>query len=368
MKHLFYLLSILILFGCKNSEETTITGYVTNKVTGALRLSQFGESRMDSKVCELENGQFNFKVNIDNPEQFILIYEENGSQRTYESFSFFIEPSANVKVVLYPDSISKSRITGSEIAEEFSKINQTIDNKYYSKIERLKIKYEEAIKNENKNLQKSIISKADSIGNEIVKWKLDYIENNPESHIAAYFLQSLNSSKKINVDTLKKYYDILGKSLQNSKYYDKIDAFLSTLPGKSYHDFELKDTNNASIQLSNIIQKNKVVLIDFWASWCPPCRKQNPRLAEIYNNYKSKGFEIVGISSDRDTSRFIKTVKEDNMNWINLMDRTDETAVSEMYQIPTVPYYVLINKDGIIIYRDRKLVDLEPKIIKLLNQ
>lgn len=332
-----------------------------------MRLSQYGESRMDLKVCELENGKFNFNVNIEDPEQFILIYEEDGPQRLFQAFSFFIEPSANVEIILNPDSISKSSIIGSEIAKEFLKINQTIENKFSSKIYQMKAEYEEAMKNENTELQKSIISKAESIENETVKWKLDYIESNPKSHIAAYFLQSLYDSEEINVDMTKKYFNILDKSLQASKYYVRTESFISTQLGNSYHDFELRNTNNERIILSNIIQKNKVVLIDFWASWCAPCREQNPRLSGLYQAYKAMGFEIVGVSSDRDTSHFLKTVRDDKMDWINLMDRTDKTAVSKMYQTQSIPYYVLINKDGIITYRGRNFDDLEPKIKRLLN-
>jgi len=330
-----------------------------------MRLSQYGESRMDSKVCQLVNGKFTFEGSNKSPEQYILIFEESGPKGVYESFSFFIEPSAKVDIVIFPDSISKSIIKGSKLADEFARLEKILKTEFYSTLAKLGEEYNNAIKNGDLELPKTIISKGDSIQKAVYKWELDYIKSNPKSYISAYYLHSLYHVA--NPDTVRRYFNLLDTSLNESKYFRNIESFLSVAIGNSFSDFELSDGKGTLYKLSSIA-KDKVILIDFWASWCIPCRKQNKKLASLYDTYKLKGFEIVGVSIDRDTTAFLNTIKEDMMTWINLIDRIDERAVHKTYSSITIPSNVLINNEGIIISKDINLGDLEHTIDSLLKK
>ena len=367
MRYLIIILLALILTGCNKNKHFFIKGYVQNKDLGVVRLVQLGNHFFsDAQIDTITNGEFYFEGKIDHPEDFMLFYEESGPARSNKSFGIFIEPSAKVNVILYPDSISKSVIKGSKIAKEFWKANQVIDRKYLSKVNKLKIDYENAIDKENKEQQTIILNKADSISNEIPNWKLGYIENNPKSFISAYYLFSMHLFS--NEDTIKKYYEILDTSLSESKYTKAIKSFLSVLPGNPFQDFELYDANRKLYKLSTIA-KDKVILLDFWNSWCVPSRKYNIELLSLYDAYKSKGFEIVGVSIDRDTTVFINTIAEDKMTWINLIDRSDETAVSKIYRHFNAPFSVLIDNNGIIIEKGTIEIErLESIIDSILNK
>jgi peroxiredoxin len=353
MKNTFLVLIALGLFGCNKSNHYVIKGYVQDKDSGVVALGQLGESMFDPPEYHLSNGEFYFEGKIDHPEDFMLFYQESESSRPIR-FSIFIEPSAKVNVILYPDSISKSVIKGSKIAIEFWEANEVIAKKYLSELNNLKIDYQNAIDKENIEQQNIILNKGDSLSNEIRNWKLGYIKNNPSSFISAYYLFSDHLHS--NEDTIKKYYEILDASLSESKYTKEIKSFLSVLPGNPFQDFELYDANKKLYKLS-AIAKDKVILLDFWASWCQPCRVQNVKLGSLYDNYRSKGFEIVGVSIDRDTAAVINTIAKDKMTWINLIDRSDETAVSKMYRHFDVPFSVLIDNNGIII--DRGVIEIE---------
>lgn len=359
------ILLLFVLNGSVKAEKYIIKGHVQNKAKGVVRLFQYGEDYKDS--CQLVNGEFFFEGSRRFPEQFSLMYEENGPLSRWESFKIFIEPTAKVNIVLFPDSISNSLITGSKLAKEFSEINKTLETKYISNLKRLGIEYQKASSNKDNDKLLSIIrSKGDSIANEILKWQLSYIEDNPKSFISAYLLESI-CSPKINKDRVKKYYEMLDASLSESKYTKSIKSFLSVFIGNPFQDFELYDSNRTLHKLS-AISKNKIVLIDFWASWCKPCREQNVKLATIYEKFKSKGFEIVGVSMDRDTLRFLNTIKQDKMTWTNLIDRTDETAVSKIYQSSQIPSNVLIDKNGMITHKDIDLQELDSTIESLLKK
>ena len=183
--------------------------------------------------------------------------------------------------------------------------------------------------------------------------------------VSLYLLNSIYL--KTDPEIVKQYFEILDSDLSDSKYYHRIDSYLSLLPGNPYLDFKLPDGKGRLYSLSELAD-NKVVLLDFWASWCQPCREQNTLLSTLYERFKSQGFEIVGISLDRDTSVFFNTIAEDDMKWINLLDRTEGEPVNKTYETGSIPSNILIDKDGIIQYRDVSLEDLELKIKELLKQ
>ena len=110
----------------------------------------------------------------------------------------------------------------------------------------------------------------------------------------------------------------------------------------------LPDTSGVSKSLSSL--RGKVVLIDFWASWCGPCRRANPGLSKIYNRFQSKGFEVFGISVDRSATAWKQAVIADKLNWLHVRDDGFESAVGvSQWQIDYIPTSVLVNKEGEIV-------------------
>jgi len=365
MRNSLLLFFLLILAGCNSNTEFQITGQVYDHSEGAVRLTQFGESRLDSKVCQLDNGTFYFNGNISAPEQFMLIYEKDGPQGIFRSFSFFLKPSDNVEVVLYPDSIERSLISGSQLACRFLQLERKIESDFNEPLYALGDRYEKAVKKEDEKEQEELMKKAEYINKKAGAYKLNYIAENPGSYISAYLLHSICRIQ--DTDTIKKYFDMLSPELSDSKYYNRLNSYLSLLPGNPYQDFELTDGQGETYRFSDIAD-GKTVLIDFWASWCQPCREQNATLASFYEKYRSQDFEIVGISIDRDTSLFLNTIKEDRMSWINLLDRTGPERVSKLYETGAIPSNILIDKDGIIIYKNIELMELESTIKELLKK
>ena len=167
-------------------------------------------------------------------------------------------------------------------------------------------------------------------------------------------------------DTLRQYLNLLSTSLDGSIYKKQVKTFLSVYPGNHFQDFELYDADNNLIKFSNVA-KDKVVLVHFWFSSCTPCRIQNSKLLHIYNSYKAKGFEIVGISTDCDKADFVKTIHDDKMSWINLIDRSNKSGVQYIYEITSFPSNLLIDKNGIIVKKNIPLDRLEPLIDSLLR-
>lgn len=365
MKSLIPIIFILLLTGCNQTVQFQINGTVPINSHGAVRLSQYGSSWFDSKIDTIRNGVFTFDGDITTPEQFMLIYEEDGPKGTYESFSFFLDPSDKVKITLYPDSIKQSIITGSKLANEFTNLEKTVQKTYNKPLNDLRIQFENALAINDTIGQEKIMLAADSINLEIDNYKLNYVSENPNSYISAYLLHSLYQRQEPEIT--KQYFEKLNSKLADSKYYFRVEAYLSLQPGNPYKDFSLTDGKGNNYVFSELAN-NKIVLIDFWASWCQPCRNQNARLATLYDEFHKFGFEIVGVSLDRDTSVFLNTIVEDNMKWVNLLDHTEGEPIHKTYETGSIPSNILIDRNGIIQYRDVSIEDLEPTIKELLKQ
>ena len=136
--------------------------------------------------------------------------------------------------------------------------------------------------------------------------------------------------------------------------------------GQLAPDISLPDTKNNVVKLSSL--KGKVVLIDFWASWCMPCRVSIPSVVKLYDKYKSKGFEVYGVSIDDKKNAWLKAIKQDNINYIQVNDKAGWYAkVTEVYGVNEIPATFLIDKKGTIIAINLEGQELEDKINELIK-
>ena len=114
--------------------------------------------------------------------------------------------------------------------------------------------------------------------------------------------------------------------------------------------------------------RGKYVLIDFWASWCGPCRKENPNVVRLYNQYKDKNFEIFGVSLDQDREKWLKAIQDDNLTWTHVSDlKFWQSAAAQLYNVNSIPATVLIDPQGKIVAKNLRGQALEDKVAQLIN-
>jgi peroxiredoxin len=146
-----------------------------------------------------------------------------------------------------------------------------------------------------------------------------------------------------------------------------VDNMLKLQVGQIAPEIALADTSGKIITLSSL--KGKYVLIDFWASWCGPCRKEMPNVKRLYEKYKNKNFEILGVSLDRDRSAWIKAIKDDGLPWLHISDlKFWECEAARDYNVQAIPYTVLVDKDGKIIAKELRGEELEKKLEEVIHQ
>jgi len=172
---------------------------------------------------------------------------------------------------------------------------------------------------------------------------------------------------------IQTHYNSLSSTLKNSMrgilLKEKLAVFSDNNLGKKIKDFSLIDINKSEIKLSNV-RNGKYILLDFWASWCSPCRADTPYLKKLYNTYKNKGFEIVGLSKDQDRKSWIDAIEKDQADWKHILLQDNDNKIEESFFISSIPVKILIDPDGFIIGRWRgggkeNEVDIVNKITKI---
>lgn len=366
MKYLSIIFLILVIFSCKKEKSFIVKGKVLDKDSGIVRFSQLGKNYFDAEIFKLTNEKFYFKGEIDCPEQFFIQYKlENTQTRNEpERYYFYVEPGSLTEIELNPENVSKSKFKGSKTGREYLKFQQTIYDKFDSKKNKLRDDFKIAQKTNDKELMDAIIEKHDSVINKEQNWKLKYIWSHPKSYLSAQLLHEKQFT--LDIDTFQLYFDKLDKKLNKSKHYQKMESFFTVQIGKPFVDFELPDSSGTLHRFSSI-SKNKVTLIDFWFRGCKACREHNRELKKLYEQYESKGFEIVGVSGDKDRSDFIETINEDKMTWLNLHDKDYKKSVGSIYELNTYPYNVLIDKNGHIAYKANDYLNLKIAVDSLMS-
>jgi thiol-disulfide isomerase/thioredoxin len=196
---------------------------------------------------------------------------------------------------------------------------------------------------------------------------ISFLKENAKNSVGEYFFLSFSPAIKE-----KELNEILPNLTEEAKqkYYDKKNA---TIPqpvteGRQYIPFKGKTIINEPFILSNIIHSHKLILLDFWASWCVPCLKSMPEIAEIYDNYKNEGLEIVGISLDENETLWKKAVEKNNMSWIQIISNIGENDnIAKMYGVNLIPYTLLVNSEGEIVSVNLRGKELREKIKKNLE-
>lgn len=199
-----------------------------------------------------------------------------------------------------------------------------------------------------------------------LKIEEEFVKNNPNSYVSASLLEFYSTT--LGKSKTKELYNFLTDSLKNTTYGKNVKRYLSLNKspkiGEKYVDFSMANDRGKLISLSDF--EGKLVLLDFWASWCGPCKAEYPALKEAYKRFKDKGFEIISISEDQTKERWEKAIEINGLDWVNLWEEIGNKADPYLiYGINGIPDNFLIDRNGIIIARDLRGKELISAIEKV---
>lgn len=203
-----------------------------------------------------------------------------------------------------------------------------------------------------------------AIWDEYHAYQFEYIKNHPDSYIAHYILDDLKTD--IELAQVKEFADILtGESVFRDNVNNFIESNMRVELGQPFMDFTLQTKDSKDVNLAEIIKNNKVTMLDFWASWCGPCRNENPVVKAAYEKYHAKGLEIIGISVDRNEAKWQQAVEEDALPYIQVRDT--EGDVANDYAVVYIPSNFLYDQNGVMIAKGLRGEELEAKLEELLK-
>ncbi len=353
------MISVLILFtSCHINRKNNIKGFIiTGHIIGAPDSTTViisNEHYRDSTI--LLNGRFSFSGKVDEPRKAILQLA-----KTTESKLIWLE-NTQITVNGSYDDMPYAKVTGGE--------NQNILNLLFQKQEpilKLGNKYS-AILMQGDSLEKSkrdsLIIVYRSLENKLEYVNKKFVNENP-STLESVILLNLNRTRW-NRDSVMTMFTKMDEKTRTSKYGVIIEEYLnlSLKPqiGDLYTDFSLKNKNDHTVKLSQLM--GNYTLIDFWASWCAPCREENPNLVSLFENYKSKGFNIIGVFMDSDKSLWIKAINDDGLPWDHFIEQSDLMVnnIYLIYGVKFIPDNLLIDKNGIIVARNLRGNELKEKL------
>lgn len=212
----------------------------------------------------------------------------------------------------------------------------------------------------------------------ILRNNLEFAQQNPQYEYSLNLISGWVSSQAAMglYDEYDKAFKLFSREIQNSKKGKKLkqelEKFKLSKVGSIAPLFSLKNLKGDLIKLKEF-QNKKYVLIDFWASWCKPCREDNPYLVNFYKDFKNKGLEIISISRDKNLESWKKTILKDNMNWINISIVENQSEIEKEYFVYGIPHKVLIDKNGIIVGKwkgsgMKNINSINQKLTELINQ
>ncbi|HUS03787.1 MAG TPA: TlpA disulfide reductase family protein [Chitinophagaceae bacterium] len=364
MKKFFGLLSFAFLFMNVNAADTTFTinGKFDKVKSGKVYLTIYGGDKAIRDSATIINGNFKFKGIAKDPLTAVLTL----ASKQNDYFRFYLEPK-KITITGVGDSLALLKIKGSSLNDDSRILQLRLQD--IAKWEAVNSKlYDQAYKEKNKALMDSL----DEVDMEVLKEKRKviaaFIKDYPHSMRSAIAI-SENYSYYAEADEVEPLYDLLDNNIKaGSKgiaIKKLIDVYKTVAIGKVPPDFTQTTPDGKSLSLSSM--KGKYILVDFWASWCGPCRRENPNIVKTYGQFKNKDFEIFGVSYDTKKTNWEKAITDDGLAWFQVSDLQGwKNATSDLYGIKAIPANLLLDKDGKIIAKNLFGKKLSQKLTEIL--
>jgi peroxiredoxin len=382
-RHYLWLVGLLLLASCQGNgdqetkgEQTNVSKSVNKEGNRALTINGSVKSPPKSGVvvleklvnrrytpvdsAELNNGKFVFEVNITEPEFYRLsMFKKQQIYMLLTDKDLEVVADATIPEIPYT-------VKGSKDMDYYREANRLV-NKLGQQQNALASKYVLAKKNqeaEAKELYKQLIE-LQKKGIVQIKGMIDTIQ---PSIAALYASNILNPDEEHAY--LSNLVSKLKKNYPKSRYVKRLGEYLKSIEkwtvGQPAPEIALNTPEGKELKLSDL--KGKLVLIDFWASWCKPCRQENPNVVKVYNQYKDKGFEILGVSLDKNKKDWLKAIDVDGLGWLHVSDlKMWNSIAAQAYNVRAIPKTFLIDKEGKILAKDLRGEALKERIAKELN-
>lgn len=381
MKHL---LSVTIAIAAttgamaQTAEQKVIFKGTADKTYDGNMIMMYNNSTKDFDSAVVKDGSYEIAVNFKEPTRYYFYSKyEAKAKGGYAPWGILVTRPGEIKMKTQVDSMAGTTVSGAPENEVYNKYNAVSAALQKKVMEQLKTTFGKGVidslspKNPKYKEVIAEYQRLNSANQPAEKERLEkFITANPNSFASLYLLSGASNS--MDVETLEKLYNKTGKEYKDSKVAkslaNKINAAKITAIGKIAPEFSQPDTLGKEVALKDF--RGKYVLVDFWASWCGPCRAENPNVVKAFNKYKDKDFTVLGVSLDRPGAKdnWLAAIHKDDLTWTHVSDlKFWDNAVAKLYGIQAIPQNYLLDKEGKIIASNIRGEELEKKLEELIK-
>jgi len=376
------LLVISLLASCKekDSKTFTVSGVLHNAPSKVVYIEESnittGQKTLKDSSAITADGKFSLSINATSDVVYNLRLQNDVSQFVTiinDASKINLDVDFNKRTDFYNVSGSKA---SKSIQEYLTKITGMQKDRFtvYFQIDSLKKNNGDSL------LVQDLTIKQQQISNEEKAYTQQTVLQSTNSSLSLFILSTYQGMARdpnfrvngfTDEEVVGLLNDVLNKFPERTDIAGIRNSVESGIPklkwvGKQAPEISLPDTEGRTVKLSSF--RGKYVLVDFWASWCGPCRRENPNVVQAYNQFKNKNFTILGVSLDRQKEAWEKAIVEDNLNWTHISDlKYWQSEVVPIYQVASIPFNVLVDPDGKVVAENLRGNALEQKLQQVLN-
>lgn len=385
-KYLSLFLICIVFTSCKNetNDVDTRDSYVINGTAPGvyngvrvyLKSVDQRNRFIDLDTAVVMNEEFTFEGKVPSPQRVTIhVNSVNGSMP-------IVLENASIDVKIDKDNIANSQVSGTKANEALTSYAKE-SREFMSNGVRLNGEYRTALKENDSAKLNAMALQLQAANEKQLTYPLAFIEKHPNNNFSLILLQELFSNKQYPMDDLKGAYDKIDNDLKTTVLGKTVDSLYQVRVEESKRLAALDVGNIAPkfrgptpegkmIALDDI--KGKATIVDFWAAWCAPCRRENPNVVRVYNKYHNKGLEIVGVSLDGNgrqqdpKAAWLKAIEDDNLTWNHVSNLNYfNDPIAKLYNITSIPATYILDENGTIVAKNLRGQDLENKIAEMLK-
>jgi len=367
MKNIFCLVSTVIFLACSsNDNEFKIKGSVDLK-DGNMVYRVVADANQQPLIIDstaVVGGNFEMSGITESPEiNFFSVQNVRGN------FPFVVE-SGDIRISLYKDSLMSSKALGTVSNEAFMKY-KTETKVFINSMNDIGKDLQQANMTRDSLLAVDLQDQYKDVQDQIKDYEVQFIKDNPDSYVSALILERFVMTKQMTNEEAKPMFDNLTPRIKGSKTGVKLEEALNTPKppaevGQIAPDFEGPGPTGQLVKLQENLAK--ITIVDFWASWCRPCRVENPNLVKTYNKLKAKGLNVVGVSLDKSKASWVKAIEDDGLQWSHVSNLQHwNEPIAKAYQVRSIPATFILDQNGKILAKNLRGKALEQKVEELLS-